>query len=62
MGTFQMFVIRLILSMLFAVLACRIFFQGIPLIRVFGLGVLLLGLAYLFEYVRKRNREGDDGS
>jgi uncharacterized membrane protein len=62
MGTFQTFVIRLILSMLFAVLACRIFFQGTPLIRVFGLGVLLLGLAYLFEYVRKRNREGDDGS
>ncbi len=61
MGSFQMFVIRLILSMLFAVVACRIFFQGTPLIRVFGLGVILLGLAYLFEYVRKRDKGGNHG-
>ena len=61
MGSFQTFVIRLILSMLFAVLACRIFFQGTPLVRVFGLGVILLGLAYLFEYVRKRDRGGNNG-
>ena len=62
MGSFQMFVIRLILSMMFAVLACRIFFQGTPLISVFGLGIILLGLAYLFEYVRKRDKGGNNGS
>jgi len=56
-----MFIIRLILSMMFAVLACRIFFQGTPLIRVFGLGIILLGLAYLFEYVRKRDKGGNHG-
>jgi hypothetical protein len=61
MGSFQMFVIRLILSMMFAALACRIFFQGTPLIRVFGLGIILLGLAYLFEYVRKRDKGGNHG-
>ena len=62
MGSFQMFVIRLILSMMFAVLACRIFFQGTPLIKVFGLGIILLGLAYLFEYVRNRDKGGNDGN
>ena len=61
MGSFQTFVIRLILSMLFAVLACRIFFQGTPPVKVFGLGVILLGLAYLFEYVRRRDKGGNNG-
>jgi uncharacterized membrane protein len=62
MGSLQMFVIRLILSMMFSVLACRIFFQGTPLIKVFGLGIILLGLAYLFEYIRKRDKGGNDGN
>jgi hypothetical protein len=62
MGSLQMFVIRLILSMMFSVLECRIFFHETPMIRVFGLGIMLFGLAYLFEYVRKRDKGGNDGN
>ncbi len=62
MRQFQIFLMRLILSMMFAVLVCRIFFQGTPLINAFGLGIILLGFAYLFEYLRKRDdKEGSHG-
>ncbi len=61
MGPFELFVIRLMLSVLFAFFACRIFFGKTPLIKVAGLAGLMLGLAYLFEYMRKRNKGGDNG-
>jgi succinate-acetate transporter protein len=61
MGKFEIFVIRLILSVLFALLACRVFFKGTPLIKVMGLAAILLGLAYLFEYIRRRGNEEHHG-
>jgi len=61
-GRFEMFLIRLILAIIFAFFLCRIFFPGIPMIKVFGLAVIMFGLAYLFEYLRKRDEEGDPQS
>jgi hypothetical protein len=52
-------VIRLILSGIFAVVISRVFFDDMSAAKVVGLGVALFGFAYLFEYVRNRNKEGD---
>jgi hypothetical protein len=62
MGAFEIFVIRLILSAMFAVLISRFFFQDMAVIKVLGLAVIMLGLAYLLEYFRKRDSEGGNGS
>ena len=58
MGVFEIFVIRVGISIMFAFLICRFFFQSTPVVRVFGLAFVLLGVAYVLEYVRKRNRRG----
>ncbi|HDM09203.1 MAG: hypothetical protein JRI39_03705 [Deltaproteobacteria bacterium] len=62
MGSFEIFVIRALLSGLFAFFLCRFFFKQTPAPKVVGLAVLMLGLAYLLEYVRKRNQGGSDES
>jgi hypothetical protein len=62
MGGFSLFLIRLVLSLLFAFLATRIFFGQVAHIKVFGLAMILLALAYLFEYLRKREKGGEHGS
>jgi 4-amino-4-deoxy-L-arabinose transferase-like glycosyltransferase len=61
MGKFEIFLIRLVIAMLLAALIGRIYFRDTPLIGAAGLGAVLLGLAYLFEYVRKRDKGGDNG-
>jgi hypothetical protein len=57
MGPFQLFGIRLILSVVFAFIAAKIFLKDTDIVRVGGLALLMLGLAYLLAYLRKRNRE-----
>jgi hypothetical protein len=54
----RIIVIRLILSGVFALVISRLFFQDLSVSKVLGLGIVLFGFAYLFEYVRKRNKEG----
>ena len=54
----QIIVIRLILSGIFAFIISRLFFQNMSMLKVIGLGVVLFGFAYLFEYIRKRDKEG----
>jgi len=54
----RIILIRLILSGIFAFIIARLFFQEMSISRVLGLGVVLFGFAYLFEYVRKRNKGG----
>jgi len=54
----RVIVIRLILSGVFAFILARLFFQEMSASRVIGLGIVLFGFAYLFEYVRKRNKKG----
>ncbi|RLB20816.1 MAG: hypothetical protein DRG76_10270 [Deltaproteobacteria bacterium] len=58
MGPFEKFVLRALLSGLFAFFLCRFFFKHIPVAKVFGLAVLMLGLAYILEYARKRDQGG----
>jgi len=53
-----MIVIRLILSGVFAFILARLFFQEMSASRVLGLGVVLFGFAYLFEYIRQRDKKG----
>jgi uncharacterized membrane protein len=53
MGAFELFFIRLILSIIIAFLISRFFFHQMPIIKVFGLGFILLGLAYLQNISKK---------
>ena len=50
--------LRLFLSIGLAILLGRIFFQGLPLIKIFALAGVMFALAYLFEYTKKKNRGG----
>jgi uncharacterized membrane protein HdeD (DUF308 family) len=51
---FQIFVIRAVLGVVFGVVISRFFYPDAPLIFVIGLILVLLGLAYLVEYLRIR--------
>ncbi len=51
----QKFAIRLVLSGLFAFIVTHIFFQGTTTIKVLGLALIFVGLAYVFEYLRRQN-------
>ena len=51
MGRVQKLVIRLVLSVVFAFLVTRLFFQNIPMIKVLGLALVLFCLAYVFEFL-----------
>jgi len=55
----SVFVVRLVTAVLVALFISYFFFQKISLFLVIGLALALLGLAYLFEYARKRNEMGD---
>lgn len=44
-----------------AFIICRFFLQGTPIINIMVLAVIMLGLAYLFEYTKKRHKGGEDG-
>jgi hypothetical protein len=54
MKKLQLFGLRLFLAVGFAFLISRLFFEKIAFIKIIGLALILLGLAYLFEYTRKR--------
>jgi hypothetical protein len=62
MGAFEIFVLRFILSAIIAWLICRFFFQETPFIRVFGLALIMLGLAYLLEFLKRGKKGGIHGS
>lgn len=53
MGDFNVFIIRIILGVVFAVVLTRLFYPGTNLVYVIGLAVFLIGMAYFFEYLRK---------
>jgi len=55
MGWFEIFVIRCLLAGGVAFLISRFFFKDPTLIKVAAFGLIMLGLAYLLEYLRKRN-------
>lgn len=56
MFSFQVFVLRAILGLAFAVVIARAFYPQTELAKVIGLGIIIVGLAYFAEYLRKRRR------
>jgi hypothetical protein len=56
------FFLRLILAVLLAFLISRFFFPGASLVKILGFSAVLLALAYLFEYTRKKGKGGKDGT
>jgi len=56
MKTLQIFIIRLILSVLFAFLVGYFFFNNPSLIKVLGLAAIFLGLSYLLLYARQSDK------
>ena len=62
MGSFEILVIRAVLSGLFAFFICRFFFGKVAVIKVVGFAILMLGLSYGLEYLRKRNHGGSHES
>ncbi len=61
MKEFQVFVIRVILGAVFAVVISRVFYPEANLYYVAGLGIILVGLAYFAEYLRNRRRDRTRG-
>ncbi len=61
MGGLIIFLIRAVLSAMLAVLIERVFFQSTALPKIILLAVVMLGLAYLFEYTKKRDSGGEYG-
>jgi hypothetical protein len=62
MGTYSIFLIRLVVSVVLAFLISRLFFQGTSLVKILGLAAIMLILAYLFEYTRRKDRKGQNGT
>jgi hypothetical protein len=54
---FNIFVIRAILGVVFAVILMRVFHPEFHMVYVGGFAIVLVGLAYLLEYWRKRKAE-----
>lgn len=52
----QIFIIRVILGAVFAVLISRFFYPEANLAYVAGLGIILVALAYFAEFLRNRRK------
>ena len=61
MQSSYIFLIRLILSIIISIMICRMFFPAMPVFKIVGLAVLIFGLAYLFEYLRKTGKGDKKG-
>ena len=55
MNHFYIFLIRAVLGAVFAVMLSRFFYPDARILYVVGLGIFLVGMAYLFEYIRTKN-------
>ncbi|MFH1125298.1 MAG: hypothetical protein V1758_16705 [Pseudomonadota bacterium] len=58
----SIFFLRLILSVFLAFFMGRFFFQGGFVVKSLGLAAVMLALAYLFEYTKKRDKGERDGT
>jgi len=54
--------LRLILATVLAFIISRFFFRGTAMIKVLVLAGILVGLAYLFEYTKKRDKGDKNGN
>ena len=57
MNPLQIFVIRAVIGLVFAVILTRMFYGRIDPMYIAGLAVILVGLAYFSEYLRKRRKK-----
>ena len=60
MGTYSIFLIRLVVSIIVAFLISRLFFQGASMVKILGLAAIMLILAYLFEFTRRKEKKGQN--
>ena len=56
MNQMTIFVIRAIMGLAFAAIVSRIFFGSLNFSYIVGLAIILVGLAYFAEYLRKRRQ------
>ena len=54
MNQLSIFIVRAVVGLAFAAIVTRIFFGRIDLVYVVGLAIIMVGLAYLAEFLRKR--------
>jgi len=54
LNQFQIFFIRAVIGVFFAVVVTRMFYGRVHLAYVIGLAIILVGLAYFAEFLRKR--------
>jgi uncharacterized membrane protein HdeD (DUF308 family) len=54
MTQFQIFIIRVVIGAVVAVVLTRMFYGKVEIIYVAGLAVFLVGMAYIMEYFRKK--------
>lgn len=57
MTNWQIFIIRAVMGVVFGVILSRFFYPNAPLIFIILLCVILVGLAYLTQYLRQRKKE-----
>ncbi len=57
MNRFYIFVIRVILGALFAMVMMRFFYPDAHMIYTAALGIFLVFMAYMTEYFRSRNKK-----
>ena len=54
MNQLSIFIVRAVVGLAFAAIVTRIFFGRIDPVYVVGLAIIMVGLAYLAEYLRGR--------
>ena len=59
MHNYQVFIIRAVLGIVFAFILWRLFYPQAHLVFVAGLCLVLIGLAYLVEYLRLRKKNSN---
>jgi hypothetical protein len=51
------FMIRVVMGIVFAILATRLFYPDSGMVTVMAVTAVLVGMAYILENFRKRNKE-----
>jgi hypothetical protein len=57
MNKFHVFIVRAVFGAVFAVVLTRMFYEKVEIVYVAGLGIFLVGMAYVLEYFRKRKSD-----
>ncbi len=57
MTPLYIFMIRIVMGIVFAILATRLFYPDSGMVTVMAVTAVLVGMAYILENFRKRNKE-----